>query len=84
MKPLQDLPSLDGPVFLTTKALADYLGYTGKFAVDSAQRFVARHGIRKHYRSAHCVLVRRADVDHVLATGTRQQDPPPHRRRLPH
>jgi hypothetical protein len=67
MKPVLDLPAEDGrPPLLTTAALADYLGYVGAHRVISAHKWIARHGVRKHYRSQRCVLVKRADVDRVL------------------
>jgi hypothetical protein len=66
MKPILDLPTEDGPAWLTTAKLADYLGYEGRHRVISAHRWIAAKGVRKHYRSQRCVLVKRADVDRVL------------------
>lgn len=53
--------------YLTTRELAAYLGYRGKRAQGAAQKFVARAGLRRYWRSARVSLVRRADVDAVLA-----------------
>jgi hypothetical protein len=66
MRPLTDLADV-APAHLTMRALAAYLGYEGQYAVDSAQRFVARHGLRRYWRSARCAMVARADVDAVMA-----------------
>lgn len=65
MTPLQDLDP--GPMYMTTKALGAYLGYQGKAPHVSAHKFIARHGLRRYARSGRCVLVKRVDVDAVLA-----------------
>jgi hypothetical protein len=66
MRPVLDLPAEDGPVWLSTAELADYLKYSGAHKVISAHRWITAKGIRKHYRSQRRVLVKRADVDRVL------------------
>lgn len=55
------------PEYLTTRELADYLGYRGKRRQGAAQKFIARAGIRRYWRSARVSLVKRADVDAVVA-----------------
>lgn len=66
MKPLLDLPDT-ADVYLTTAELADYLKYAGPHRAISAHKWIVRHGVPKHYRSERRVLVKRADVDRVLA-----------------
>jgi hypothetical protein len=55
------------PVYLTTMQLADYLGYVGQHRQCSAQKFIRRRGLRRYWRSGRVVLVKRADVDNMLA-----------------
>lgn len=65
MRPVADLDL--GPVYLTTAELGDYLRYSGPRKHDAAHGFIVRHGLRRYRRSGRCVLVKRADVDAVLA-----------------
>jgi hypothetical protein len=55
------------PEYLTTRQLAEYLGYAGKRRKGAAQKFIDRKGLRRYWRSARVSMVRRADVDAVLA-----------------
>jgi spermidine synthase len=67
VKPILDLSQEDRLlVWLTYADVADYLRYKGTHLVREARRWVQTHEIRRYYRSAHCVLVKRADVDAVL------------------
>lgn len=66
MKPVLDLPTDTGLTWLTYAELADYLKYRGTHRAREARRWVTDHGIRKYYRSAKRVLIKRAEVDAVL------------------
>lgn len=52
--------------YLTTRDLAAYLCYRGRRTQGAAQKFIARNGLRRYWRGR-CVLVKRSDVDAVLA-----------------
>lgn len=52
--------------FLTTRELAIELRYAGPNAQCSAQKFIKRNGLRRYWRGR-VVLVRRADVEDVIA-----------------
>jgi len=68
MSEILDLPPAL-PEYLNTRALAAYLGYDSPSAVVSAHKWIARHGVRKYYRSQRSVLVKRADVEAALNRG---------------
>lgn len=54
-------------MYLTTAELASYLGYEGKRKQGAAQKWIARTGIRCHWRSERCKLVKRSDVDAIVS-----------------
>lgn len=56
--------------YLTTREACDYLRFTGSDRLNSLYRFLATHGVRKHYRTARRLLVSRADLDAALAGRT--------------
>ena len=58
------------PRYMTTRELAEFLRYVGANAQCSAQKFIKRNGLRRYWRGR-SVLVKRADVDDVIA-GHRQ------------
>lgn len=68
--------SLTGPVldlapvpldYLTVRELAALLRYRGTSAPKSARKWIARNQVRTYFRSARGAVVKRADVDAVLA-----------------
>ena len=61
--------------YFTTRELADELRYVGANAQCSAQKFIKRHGLRRFWRGR-VVLVRRADVENVIAGRVRTDGAP--------
>ncbi|MCC6989909.1 MAG: hypothetical protein IT181_12970 [Acidobacteria bacterium] len=63
---LADPSSQPTSKYLTSRQLADYLGFGGKTPQCSANKFIQRNGLRRYWRSSVVALVLRADVDRVL------------------
>ena len=68
MNAVQDLAPTPAE-YLTVRELAALLRYTGKHAPKTARKWLERTGVRRHYRSGRVALVKRTDVDRVLAGG---------------